>query len=126
MLRSNKEKVLLQYTQRKKAKIMWKNYSSKGYYYDEQEDITYINNDRLTEEEMVELIGILGFMLDTSVDNEEYLLVEVRHGEGDLFEETFATIKEAYNRLEAHFDPSLYEFVTDEIFNSIKEEAEVA
>lgn len=105
---------------------MWKNYSSKGYYYDEQEDITYINNDRLTEEEMVELIGILGFMLDTSVDNEEYLLVEVRHGEGDLFEETFATIKEAYNRLEAHFDPSLYEFVTDEIFNSIKEETEVA
>ena len=44
---------------------MWKDYSNKGYYYDEEEDITYINNDRLTEEEMVELIGILGFMLDT-------------------------------------------------------------
>ena len=96
------------------------------YYYDEEEDITYINNDRLTEEEMVELIGILGFMLDTSMDNGEYLLVEVRHGEGDLFDETFATVKEAYERLESHFDPTVYEFVTDETFDSIKQESETA
>lgn len=100
---------------------MWTEFSNKGYYYDEEQDVTYINKTRLTDEEKKELITILGFSLDVN-EEDKYVLIETRYQEGDIFEETFATIQEAFNRLDAYFDDSLYEFVTDETFAEIKKE----
>ena len=46
----------------------------------------------------------------------------VSQGEGDVFDETFESIEEAFDRLNAYFDASAYCFVTNETYPTIWEE----
>ena len=94
----------------------------KAYYYDEDQDLVYINQDRLTKEDMLSLMNIIGFDLMTDDETGEHILMEVRYGDGDVFDESFKTIQEAFNRLDAYFDDSLYVWVTDETYPTIWQE----
>lgn len=91
----------------------------KAYYYDEAHDLTYINQDRLTDEDRRSLIQIIGFSLEWNEDDRCYELEEVRYQEGFLFEESFQTVQDAFNRLAAYFDETLYEWVTDATYPMI-------
>lgn len=93
-----------------------------GFYYDEEHDLTYINTDRLKNEDRLRLIHILGFELVDDEETGSYILEEVRYGEGDVFDETFESIEEAFDRLNAYFDESVYCFVTNETYPTIWEE----
>ena len=98
----------------------------KGYYYDEAQDLTYINHDRLTDEDRKSLIQIVGFSLEWDEETEQYELFEVRYQEGSIFDEQFETIAQAFDRLEAYFDDTVYEWVTDETYPSIWKENQSA
>ena len=100
----------------------WEN----AYYYDEAQELTYINQDRLNEKDMVALIQIVGFVLEQDDETGDYTLWEVRHQEGDLFDESFETIQEAFNRLNAYFDDTLYEWVTNKTYPVIWAEHQAA
>ena len=96
-------------------KKLWPN-PEMGFYYDEEQDKVYINEDYLTDLTRLELITIKGYELRTEKfdDGEElYYLLEVRYDEGDVFEERFKTVEEAFDRLSGHFDDTLYEWVTN-------------
>ena len=98
----------------------------KGYYYDEAQDLTYINRDRLTDDDRKSLIQIVGFSLEWDEETEQYELFEVRYQEGSIFDEQFETIAQAFDRLEAYFDGTVYEWVTDETYPSIWNENQSA
>lgn len=98
----------------------------KAYYYDEAHDLTYINQDRLSEEDMIALIQIIGFALEPNEEAGDYTLLEVRYQEGDIFDESFSTISDAFHRLEAYFDDTLYEWVTDETYPTVWTEHQAA
>ena len=98
----------------------------KGYYYDEAQDLTYINRDQLTDDDRKSLIQIVGFSLEWDEESEKYELFEVRYQEGSIFDEQFETIAQAFDRLEAYFDDTVYEWVTDETYPSIWNEHQLA
>lgn len=50
-----------------------------GFYYDEEHDLTYINTDRLKNEDRLRLIHILGFELVDDEETGSYILEEVRY-----------------------------------------------
>lgn len=93
-----------------------------GFYYDEEQDLTYINTDRLSDDDRLQLIHILGFELVDDEETGDYVLEEVRYGEGYVFDETFKSLTEAFDRLNAYFDDTIYCFVTDQSYPEIWEE----
>ena len=93
-----------------------------GFYDDEEQDFTYINTDRLSDHDRLQLIHRIGFELVENQAKGYYCLKEVRDGKETVFNETFESIEEAFDRLNAYFDASAYCFVTNETYPTIWEE----
>lgn len=93
-----------------------------GFYDDEEQDFTYINTDRLSDHDRLQLIHRIGFELVENQAKGYYCLKEVRDGKETVFNETFQSITEAFDRLNAYFDASAYCFVTNETYPTIWEE----
>ena len=97
-----------------------------GFYDDEEQDFTYINTDRLSDHDRLQLIHRIGFELVENQAKGYYCLKEVRDGKETVFNETFQSITEAFNWLKDFFDQTIYIFVTDQTYPETWESAKEA